>query len=256
MFALPEDCPIGHYAGREWVLWHDLDDRAPQAQLALEATMLEAVSRRELTAIVRVWRNRHALIVSRQDTHRPAYAAAVSELAGEGTPVLVRDSGGTAVLHGNGIVNFSMAYALSTKQQFSIEATYAHLCRPLIETLNDLGLEAELRSVQGAFCDGRFNLAISGRKITGTAQRIKRAAGREAVLAHASTLIDTDLQMFCGLLERFYRLSGEPRSLPVESITTVRRESLRRCRIELNTTNFERALLARFAHNSPCAGRH
>jgi len=242
---IPANCDSCCYADHEWVLWRDNVDRPVKAQLDVDTLLLDAVSRRSRPATIRLWQNRRAMIVSRQDSHRPRFEEAVTQLMAQGTPVLVRSSGGTAVLHEVGVINFSMVYPLKPAQQFDIGAAYETLCRPLIDTLSELGLDARMQSVDGAFCDGRFNLAIGGRKITGTAQRIRRAVGTQAVLAHASTLLDTDVERFCRLLEEFYRLSGDPRELPVNAVTTVRQELRARRGIDIDVCRFEEILIDR-----------
>lgn len=55
-----------------------------------------------------LWQGPQCLIVTRKDTRLPRYQAACEQLAAEGWPVFVRDSGGTAVPHGAGILNLSL----------------------------------------------------------------------------------------------------------------------------------------------------
>ena len=224
-------------------MWQDRVIRECSEQVEIDHTLLQAVVRGELPATIRLWSNSPALVVSTRDTHRPHYQRAVDTLAERGTQVVVRTSGGTAVLHGPGIVNFSMVYPVASNDRVNIDAAYTALCQPLIDTLANLGLRARLQSVDGAFCDGRFNLAIRGRKLGGTAQRISRAQGEQAVLAHVTTLIDADLESFCALLEDFYRLSGDARALPVSAVTSVNRELATVGVRPLSATEFEDRLI-------------
>ncbi|MGG5828525.1 lipoyl protein ligase domain-containing protein, partial [Aeromonas salmonicida] len=55
-------------------------------------------------------------ICPRKGPPLPRYQAACEQLAREGWPVHVRDSGGTAVPHGAGILNLSLLLAGTGKQ--------------------------------------------------------------------------------------------------------------------------------------------
>ncbi|MGL6480688.1 lipoyl protein ligase domain-containing protein, partial [Aeromonas caviae] len=61
-----------------------------------------------------LWQGPQCLIVTRKDTRLPRYQAACEQLAAEGWPVFVRDSGGTAVPHGAGILNLSLMLPRTT----------------------------------------------------------------------------------------------------------------------------------------------
>ena len=87
------------------------------------------------------------------------------------------------------------------------------------------GLAADRGPIGAAFCDGRFDLAIGGRKIAGTAQRWRAVPGgpspeRGAVLLHAVVLADTDRAEGIGAVNRFYAAAGSERQAdPAASIT-------------------------------------
>jgi lipoate-protein ligase A len=108
-----------------------------------------------------------------------------------------------------------------------MEAVYAQLCAFLTEALAGLGIAAEARSVEGSFCDGRFNLAVAGtrdgapRKIAGTAQYWRRAGERHAVLAHALLIVDADPAMLTGAANRFEAALGSGRRYNAKSLTSV-----------------------------------
>ncbi|MGN5100893.1 lipoyl protein ligase domain-containing protein [Aeromonas veronii] len=115
-----------------------------------------------------LWQAPQCLIVTRKDTRLPHYEAACQQLAAEGWPVHVRDSGGTAVPHGAGILNLSLLLPRTTTD---LAHYYRLLGAPLLTLLAEYGLEGSYDFVPGSFCDGQYNLVIGGRKITGTAQR-------------------------------------------------------------------------------------
>jgi lipoate-protein ligase A len=122
--------------------------------------------------------------------------AASAASSAQGWPVRLRRSGGGVVPQGPGILNVTLAYPCAGVVGVMAERVYDHLCQLLTNALARLGIAAFPSTVQGSFCDGRFNLAVihqdSARKIAGTAQYWRRANGRQAVLAHALLLVDSD----------------------------------------------------------------
>lgn len=149
----------------------------------------------------------------------PRYQAACEQLAAEGWPVFVRDSGGTAVPHGAGILNLSLMLPRTTTD---LAHYYRLLGAPLLALLEEHGLAGSYDFVPGSFCDGQYNLVIGGRKVTGTAQRWL-APGRDhdgAVLAQAMLLVAGDVDEGTRMASRFYELAGgELRFAPGTSTT-------------------------------------
>lgn len=166
-----------------------------------------------------LWQAPQSLIVTRKDTRLPRYQAACEQLAAEGWPVHVRDSGGTAVPHGAGILNLSLMLPRTTTD---LAHYYRLLGAPLLALLGEYGLAGSYDFVPGSFCDGQYNLVIGGRKVTGTAQRWL-APGQEhegAVLAQAMLLVAGNVDEGTRMASRFYELAGgELRFLPDTSTT-------------------------------------
>lgn len=102
-----------------------------------------------------------------------------------------------------GMLNLALAYRLGAEQPWSLDAGYRHLAQLLTGALARLDLQAEIGEVTDAFCPGRYDLSLMGRKIAGLAQRRRRAAdGGQAILAHACLLVNGDLtQPFSALAD-------------------------------------------------------
>ncbi|MFM5274058.1 protein ligase [Aeromonas caviae] len=166
-----------------------------------------------------LWQVPQCLIVTRKDTRLPRYQAACEQLAAEGWPVHVRDSGGTAVPHGAGILNLSLMLPRTTTD---LAHYYRLLGAPLLALLGEYGLAGSYDFVPGSFCDGQYNLVIGGRKVTGTAQRWL-APGQDhhgAVLAQAMLLVAGNVDQGTRMASRFYELAGgELRFFPATSTT-------------------------------------
>ena len=209
--------------------WRIDDDRdtaaGPAQRVARDAALLEAVRTGAAPATARVWENARCLVVARGDRRLPGFEAAAAALGRAGWPVVVRESGGTAVPHGPGILSLSLAFRPAAGAPCTIESSYDALCRPVEAALARLGVAAVRSEVPGAFCDGRYDLAVLGRKLAGTAQRWRAGpAGpspeRGAVLAHAVLLVDAERAEATAAVNRFYSAAGsERRCLAAASIT-------------------------------------
>ncbi|MGL4250043.1 MAG: lipoyl protein ligase domain-containing protein [Aeromonas sp.] len=182
------------------------DTASPTQILAQEQRWLHDCAR-DGQPRAHLWQAPQCLIVTRKDTRLPHYAATCQQLAAEGWPVFVRDSGGTAVPHGAGILNLSLLLPRTTT---ALAHYYRLLGAPLLTLLAEYGLEGSYDFVPGSFCDGQYNLVIGARKITGTAQRWL-APGQEhngAVLAQAMLLVAGDVDEGTRMASRFYELAG------------------------------------------------
>jgi lipoate-protein ligase A len=198
---------------------------SPAAAVARDAELLDAVRAGVSPPVARIWENARCLVAARSDARLPHFAAAAEALASEGWPVCVRESGGTTIPQGPGILSLTLVFRPPPGAPFTIEAGYDAVCRPIESALAVLGLGAARGAIDAAFCDGRFDLSIGGRKIAGTAQRWRAVPGgpspeRGAVLLHAVLLADTDRSDGIGAVNRFYERAGSDRRAdPAASIT-------------------------------------
>ena len=119
-----------------------------------------------------LWRNEPCIVIGKNqvaaDEINPDYVSARS------LPVVRRMTGGGAVYHDAGNLNFSFIQ--------NGEPNRAALCGPVIEVLRSLGVEAEL--------SGRNDITVDGRKVSGTA--MCSHGGRS--LFHGTLLISADLE--------------------------------------------------------------
>lgn len=91
--------------------------------------------------------------------------------------VVRRVSGGGAVYHDLGNLNYSFI----TNHDGKVLNNFKKFTDPVVKVLNDLGVEASLQ--------GRNDLEVDGRKISGTAQF---STGKR-MISHGTLLLDTDL---------------------------------------------------------------
>ncbi len=183
--------------------------------IAAEAEWMEAAAASGRAA-AHLWSGEPALVVPRSCTAQPGWAAAA-----QAQRVLVRASGGGVVPQGPGIVNLSLVWRGETGAPVGTEALYGELCDALAAALARLGIAATPQPVQGSFCDGRFNLAVAGRKLVGTAQSWRRIAGQPVVLAHAVIVVSADPQALTERANAFERDLGSGRQYIADALTSV-----------------------------------
>ena len=154
----------------------DLAYRSPQENLALEEAILRAVGEGRQPPTLRVWRNPRCVVIGRGQ--RPEEEADLGRCARLRIPVVVRPSGGGAVYHHPGNLNFSLFLPL-TGPWTSVRESQARLARLLAgELWRRFSLPAVVR-------DG--GVFVEGRKVSGAAQLRRRA-----LLHHGTLLLWSD----------------------------------------------------------------
>jgi lipoate-protein ligase A len=152
----------------------------PYFNLALEEYFLNRALLEEDAMIL--WQNRPSIIVGR---HQNSMAEINLDFVNQHQlPVVRRLSGGGAVYHDLGNLNFTFIMNLNKvkKNDFSFFTT------PIINALQHLGVNASF--------SGRNDLTIDGRKFSGNAQYFSR----NKMLHHGTLLFNTDLSVLAEAL--------------------------------------------------------
>jgi lipoate-protein ligase A len=153
-------------------------DLRPEFNLALEEYALTEMG----MDMIILWRNSAAVIVGRnQNAVEEIDALYVKE---NGISVVRRQSGGGAVFHDLGNVNFTVIGKLEG-DDFN---NYRKFTAPIIGYLAELGVKAEFQ--------GRNDLVIDGMKFCGNAQAVKN--GR--IMHHGCILYSADTSRLAGAL--------------------------------------------------------
>ncbi|MDP3453794.1 MAG: lipoate--protein ligase [Bacteroidales bacterium] len=154
-----------------YIIDHSTD---PQWNLAAE----EYLFRNFTDPVFRLWRNRASVIIG---LHQNAFAEINTNYVREhNIPVVRRLSGGGAVFHDLGNLNFTFIDNSVNSHETSSEM-FARFTRPIIEALTLLGIEATLK--------GRNDLVIDDMKFSGNAV----ALYKNRILQHGTLLFSSSM---------------------------------------------------------------
>ncbi len=157
-----------------------LDGVDPARNLATEQYVFDALPRDR--AYFMLWRNDNAIIIGKHQNT----LAEINEpyVRAHGIRVVRRLSGGGAVYHDLGNLNFTfiMDAGDTSKLDFRL------FCLPVVRTLEQLGIRAEV--------NGRNDIVIDGKKFSGNSQYLRE--GR--VMHHGTILFDSDLSVVADAL--------------------------------------------------------
>jgi lipoate-protein ligase A len=183
----------------------------PAFNYALESSIAEHVGARKVLPTLRLWQPGRCLAVGRFDVRLPRFETAVQQLKDKKIIVIQRMSGGKAVWQENGYLNFSV---IAPRASLGIPEAYREYSEGLIRGFRVLGVESRFEHVEGAFCDGPYDLATGGKKLVGTAQVQKK----NFVIVHGTILIDCDIHKMVRYVSEFYGLAGGESSLRAETM--------------------------------------
>ena len=176
---------------------YHMDQNDPALNLALEEVLFRRLGP-AFPGCFLLWQNAPSVIVGRHQNTREEVDA--DWLAARAIPVVRRHTGGGAVYHDLGNLNFSfMEYAPERKR-----VDFARYLEPICAALARLGVAARLT--------GRNDLEAGGRKISGSAQSLRE--GR--VLHHGTLLVDLNFA------DMVAALSVDPEKYRSKGVASVR----------------------------------
>lgn len=130
-----------------------------------------------------LWQNENTIVVGQnQNTEAEINHAFVKA---HGIHVVRRTTGGGAVYHDLGNLNYSFITDAGNTEELTME----RFTKPVVQALREMGLEAE--------ASGRNDILVSGKKVSGTAQRL----WKHRILHHGTLLFDSNPAMVAGALQ-------------------------------------------------------
>ena len=174
----------------------DLRTTDPAYNLAMEQVVFDRLPRDR--AYLMLWQNDNAIIIGK---HQNTLAEIdQSYVDTHGIRVVRRLSGGGAVYHDLGNLNFTFITDAADTERLNFRL----FCQPVVDTLAELGVRAEI--------NGRNDITIGGKKFSGNSQYIRQ--GR--VMHHGTILFDSDLDV----VSRALRV--DPAKIQAKGVSSVR----------------------------------
>ncbi len=183
----------------------DLEYESAFRNLAVEEAIPTSVGKGTVPNTIRFWRNTNAVVIGCFQS--VALEANPEACKLHGTTIVRRFTGGGAVYHDHGNLNYSIAlqqnHCLVTND---LSETFRTLSLAVAAGLESLGARVEYESPN--------TLQINGRKIAGAAGAIRKGF----VFFHGSILVDTDLGVLSEVLSPASQFS------PKRYVRSVRRD--------------------------------
>ena len=217
------------------MLYAESPSTDPYFNLAMEQHLFDTAGKHE--DIFFLWQNDNAIIIGKNQN---AEAEINKEfVAKNGIKVVRRLSGGGAVYHDLGNINFTFI----TGTKGTAEPDMQRFCEPVVALLRSMSANA--------YISGRNDILIGGKKISGNAQYVKN----NRCLHHGTILFDSDLDIIeQALTPTDAKLKSKGVASIRSRIATVR-EHIGKCNIEEFKEKLKYAVLgARFTKYHLTAG--
>ncbi|MEG2355466.1 MAG: lipoate--protein ligase [Clostridia bacterium] len=202
-------------------------DTNPYRNLAIEKHLMDTLP--EDTAILYLWQNRHTIVIGRNQN--PWYECKVEAFLESGGRIARRLSGGGAVYHDGGNLNFTL---ILPKSEFDIS-----------RQLSVVGMAVGAFGIQTEI-SGRNDLQTNGRKFSGNA--FYKAGS--AAYHHGTLLINCDMNIMAKYL------TVDPQKLEKRGVKSVPSRVVNLCTLspEINVESLEQSMCRAFEyvyHSSP-----
>ncbi|MBB3192437.1 lipoyl protein ligase domain-containing protein [Halomonas cerina] len=183
--------------------------------LVAEEALLDTICQGEASIGWLAWSPQdRALVMPRRHERLAGFPEAKTRLIEAGWPILFRATGGTPVPQSEAVVNLALVVRCRVGGSAAhLEWGYHRLGDPWCDWLEALGVDsADLGAVPGAYCDGRFNVRIAGRKLVGTAQRWRRVRGCRdmALLVHGAMQVGDTPEALVKVVNAFQAAIDDP----------------------------------------------
>ncbi|MDA1476743.1 lipoate--protein ligase family protein [Bacillus changyiensis] len=169
---------------------------------AIDDTLCASIGKGLSPATARSWVHHDTVVLGIQDTKLPFLQEGISFLESSGYKVIVRNSGGLAVVLDSGVLNVSLIFQ-DKKNGIDIDRGYEAMVELINRMLSAYNVEVEAYEIVGSYCPGSYDLSIDGKKFAGISQR--RLRGGVAVQVYVCA--DQSGSERAELIRRFYDIA-------------------------------------------------
>jgi lipoate-protein ligase A len=183
------------------MFWNYLitDFENPILNLALERKLADEVGEGLALPRLRLWKNGKCFVVGKFGYRK--YHTQIKEVIKNGFVVVERQTGGQAIYHDGGCLNFSLFIPRYDKRWNSYKSSkiFHLLSKGVLLTLREMGLNCEQTEVS-TFCPGPSDMAINGEKIAG----ISLARRKNVTVLQGTLIVNSNLKEYIKTIEIFY----------------------------------------------------
>lgn len=137
---------------------------------AMDDTLCASVGKGESVATARTWVHHDTIVLGIQDTKLPHLQDGVQLLDSLGYRVIVRNSGGLAVVLDEGVLNISLIFP-ETEKGIDINRGYDTMFELVQRMFQGDQVDIVAKEIVGSYCPGSYDLSVNGQKFAGISQR-------------------------------------------------------------------------------------
>ncbi|WP_017725925.1 lipoate--protein ligase family protein [Halalkalibacterium ligniniphilum] len=168
---------------------------------AYDDTFCTMIGQENGSATLRAWVHHHTVVLGIQDSRLPDIDEGLRYLQSQGQQVIIRNSGGLAVVLDEDVLNLSLI--VKEKKGFTIDEGYELMYNLIKQMFSSFNQQIEAREIVGSYCPGSYDLSIGGKKFAGISQR--RMRGGVAVQIYLC--VRGSGAKRAEMIRRFYELS-------------------------------------------------
>lgn len=168
---------------------------------AMDDALSMSVGERISPTTARLWVHHDTIVLGIPDARLPYIKDGIHYLKESGYDVVVRNSGGLAVVLDDGVLNLSLIFPDS--KQVNIHDGYEAMVSFIQHLFADLTNGIEAYEITQSYCPGTYDLSINGKKFAGISQRrVKNGSAVQIYLDVSGSGPERAL-----LLKHFYKIA-------------------------------------------------
>ncbi|MCQ6281802.1 lipoate--protein ligase family protein [Bacillus sp. EB600] len=170
-------------------------------------TLCNSVGSGKAPATARTWIHHNTIVLGIQDTKLPNLRAGIQFLNEQGYQVIVRNSGGLAVVLDEGVLNISLILP-ETEKGIDINRGYDTMLLLIKSMFAEYHQQIEAGEIVGSYCPGSYDLSIDRKKFAGISQRrLKKGVAVQIYLC-----VNGSGRERAALIKEFYEISKKGES--------------------------------------------
>ncbi|CDQ18779.1 lipoate--protein ligase family protein [Halobacillus karajensis] len=170
---------------------------------AMDDALSISVGERISPTTARLWVHHDTIVLGIPDARLPYIKEGIEFLRSNGYDIVVRNSGGLAVVLDKGVLNLSLIFPDS--KQVNIHEGYEAMVSFIQHLFSDLTDGIEAYEITQSYCPGTYDLSINGKKFAGISQRrVKNGSAVQIYLDVSGSGAER-----ASLLKRFYEIGKQ-----------------------------------------------